>query len=107
MSFCKTKEIAVTCYSPLGSPDRPRAKKSEPILLEDSRLQEIGKFYYKTPAQIALRYQIERGNIVIPKTVTPTRLRQNLDIFDFKLSCEHMEDIDSMDCGQRYLTLKR
>ncbi|KAF2890769.1 hypothetical protein ILUMI_15404 [Ignelater luminosus] len=106
VSFCKSNGIAVTCYSPLGSPDRPWVKMGEPILLQDPKLKEVGEFYFKTPAQVALRYQVQRGNIVIPKSVTPARLKHNLEIFDFKLSCEHMEEIDSMDRGKRYLTLK-
>lgn len=56
--FCKEKEIVITAYSPLGSPDRPWAKPNDPKLLDDVKLLELGKKYNKSPAQILLRYQV-------------------------------------------------
>jgi aldehyde reductase len=55
----------------------------------------------KTPAQILLRYQIQRGMIVIPKSVTKERIQSNIKLFDFELSNEEMESIDSLDCNSR------
>ena len=65
----------------------------------DPILTEIGKKYGKTAAQVALRWNIQRGVVVIPKTVHIERMRQNLDVFDFSLSEEDMAKIGTMDIG--------
>ena len=57
-AFCDKKDIFLTAYSPLGSPDRPWATPDEPKLLEDSKLTELAKKYEKSPAQIVLRWQV-------------------------------------------------
>ena len=70
----------VMAYSPLGKPDSPWAMEDEPKLLEDPKLVEIGKKYNKTPAQICLKWQIQRGVAVVPRSVNPSRIAQNADV---------------------------
>lgn len=65
----------------------------------DPILTEIGKKYGKTAAHVALRWNIQRGVVVIPKTVHEDRMKQNLDVFDFVLSEADMEQIETMDIG--------
>ena len=65
----------------------------------DPLLTKIGKKYGKTAAQVALRWNIQRGVVVIPKTVHEDRMKQNLDVFDFALSEEDMAEIKTMDIG--------
>ena len=65
----------------------------------DPVLTEIGKQYGKSAAQVALRWNIQRGVVVIPKSVHEDRIRQNFDIFDFSLSQADMEKIQAMDIG--------
>lgn len=101
IKFCKENNITVTAYSPLGSPDRPWAKPEDPQLLEDPKLKEIGTKYNKTAAQIVLRYQVQRGIITIPKSVTKSRIKENIGIFDFELSAEDIGYIDTFDCNGR------
>lgn len=66
---------------------------------QDPTLTEIGAKYGKTAAQVALRWNIQRGVVVIPKTVHEERMKQNMDVFDFALSAEDMQKIAAMDIG--------
>ena len=65
----------------------------------DPILTEIGTKYNKSAAQVALRWNIQRGVVVIPKTIHEDRMKQNFDIFDFALSTEDMDQIKTMDIG--------
>jgi 2,5-diketo-D-gluconate reductase A len=89
--FCGEHQIAVEAWSPLG---RGRA-------LEDPTIDEIARRAGKTPAQVILRWHIERGDIVFPKSVDPARIRENIDIFDFELSGEDVEAISALNRNQR------
>lgn len=101
IEFCKSKNILVTAYSPLGSADRPWAKPEDPKLLEDPKIAAVAKKYGKTPAQTVLRWLIQRGLVAIPKTVKKERLIENAAIFDFTLTPEDVAAIDSFDCKGR------
>ncbi|KAK7870468.1 hypothetical protein R5R35_000745 [Gryllus longicercus] len=105
IEYCKSKDIVITAYSPLGSPDRPWAKPGDPQLMDDPKLKEIAQKYGKTTAHILLRYNVQRGLITIPKSVTKSRIEQNIDIFDFELKNEDMECIDTFDCNGRFCHL--
>ncbi|KAF5302645.1 hypothetical protein FQR65_LT08486 [Abscondita terminalis] len=103
IQFCKSKGIQIECYSPLGSPGRVGAKPDDPVVLNDDRLKEIATKYNKTPAQTVLRYQIQRGNVVLPKSVTKSRIEENLNIFDFEISAEDMGLMDTFNKNIRYI----
>ncbi|XP_077297821.1 aldo-keto reductase 1B-like [Arctopsyche grandis] len=100
------RNITLTAYSPLGSPDRPTVKPDDPDLLADPRLLPLAEKYNKTPAQILLRYHIERGFIVVAKSVSKERLRQNFEIFDFKISPEDMKTLMSFENNLRYFKME-
>ena len=65
-------------------------------LLNEEVLVNLGKKYNKTVPQIILRWHIEKGNIVFPKSSNPVHIKENWDIFDFKLTKEEVEQIDGL-----------
>lgn len=103
LSYCRSVSVCVTAYSPLGSGDRPWASPDEPSLLQDPRLETIAQRYQKTPAQVILRWQVQRGVVCIPKSVTPSRIQQNLQVFDFSLSEGDLKLIESLNRNERFI----
>lgn len=85
--------IRIESWSPIGG--------SKGDLLADETLERLAGKYHKTPAQIVIRWHIQHGLIVIPKSVRPERIQENIDVFDFELSPEDMAIIDGMDAGVR------
>ena len=70
-------------------------------VVADPTLLEIAESHGKTPAQVVLRWHLELGNVVIPKSVTPERMEENLDVFDFELTADEHSAIDALDRGHR------
>lgn len=87
LEYCRQKEIVVEAYSPLAHGQG----------IEDPELIRIGNKYGKTPAQVMLRWCVEVGTVPLPKSVTPERIKQNIEIFDFKLDETDMRDIEKLD----------
>ena len=69
-------------------------------VLDDSTITPIAQSLNKTPAQIVLRWHLQRGDIIFPKSATPSRIEENFAIFDFELSSEQMNKISSLDKGE-------
>jgi len=95
IAHCEKHNIVMTAYSPLGSRDRPWGKPDEPCVLDDPTLSNIGKKYNKSVAQVCVRWQIQRGISVIPKSTNASRIKQNSEVFDFELSEDDMKTINS------------
>ncbi|GAO18376.1 uncharacterized protein UV8b_05392 [Ustilaginoidea virens] len=93
VELCKKHNIKIEAYSPLA-----RGNK-----LEDPTINAIAKKYNKTPAQILLNWNASRGNVVLPKSLTASRIRSNLESFDFKLHAEDVEKINALG-SENYVT---
>ena len=93
VKFCAQHNIKVESWSPLC------AKKND--LLNEQILKDLGEKYSKTSAQIVLRWNVERGLIVIPKSSNPGRQEENLNVFDFSLTAEDIEKINSLNKNMR------
>jgi 2,5-diketo-D-gluconate reductase A len=89
--FCAEHQIAIEAWSPI-------ARGS---VLTDPTVVNIAEKVGKTPAQVVLRWHIQRGDIIFPKSVTPERIRENIDIFDFELSGEDHEAISALNRNER------
>lgn len=104
LRFCQQEKIAVTAFSPLGAPSYVPLgmAKAEENVLTDPVVTGIAAAHRKTPAQIALRWGVQRGCAVIPKTQNAGRLAENLAIFDFALTPAEMTAIDGLDRHRRF-----
>ena len=90
-AFNANHGIATEAWSPLA-----RGQKNDAVAI-----LEAAKAHGKTPAQVILRWHIQLGNLVIPKSSNPERLAENLDVFDFELTSAEMAAIDLLEDGQR------
>lgn len=102
--FCHLEKIAVTAFSPLGAPSYvPLGMATEKdSVLNEPIVREAAARLAKTPAQIVLRWAVQRGTAAIPKTTRPERLRENLSIFAFELSTPEMDAISSLNRNRRF-----
>jgi len=106
LEYCNSKNIAFTAYSPLGSKDRPdalRAKGEVPVL-ENPVIVKIAHKHNVTPAQVLIKWQIQRNVVVIPKTTNLNRLKENFAAQFIELDDSDMQEIASLDQHFRYLT---
>lgn len=104
LRFCHESSIAVTAFSPLGAQsyfqlDMARQDES---LLEQPAVMEIAGRHSRTPAQVVLRWGLQRGTAVVPKTSRPERLRENIALFDFELRDGEMDVISGLDRHRRF-----
>lgn len=102
---CIELGVLVTGYSPLGSRDRPAnlRQEDEPVLLEDPAVAQIAATHDCSPAQVLLAWAVTRGTSVIPKSVNPERLAQNLAAADIELSEDDMAALTKLDRHRRYV----
>ncbi len=91
LDYCKKEKILPEAWSPL----------KQGLILDDDMLQDLGKKYKKTSAQIVLRWNLQKGVATIPKSVNQSRIVENASIFDFSLSPDDMRKIDRLDKHQR------
>uniref|UniRef100_A0A5K3FNR7 Aldo_ket_red domain-containing protein n=2 Tax=Mesocestoides corti TaxID=53468 RepID=A0A5K3FNR7_MESCO len=93
IEYCWSKGINIEAYGVLGNPGVMGARK--PPLLEQPFIKKIAAAHNKTPAQILLRHGLQRGLVVLCKSVTPSRLELNFNVLDFELSEEEMKILNT------------
>jgi diketogulonate reductase-like aldo/keto reductase len=98
VNYCHKKEIHVTAYSPLGSNG---GKIERPI--KDPVVIDLAAKYQKSPAQILIRWSIQRDLVVIPKSVDTNRIAENIQVFDFELSADDMKKINDLNKNFRFV----
>jgi hypothetical protein len=94
LEYCRKKDIAVMAYTPLG--------RMNPALISNPLLESLARKHGKTVPQIILRWHIQSGFIVIPKSESPVRIQQNGNVFDFCLSSTDMAAINALNCDMRF-----
>ncbi len=108
LQFCQSHKIHLTAYSPLGSGDRTPQMKAddEPSLLENEIVLKIANKHKCSPAQVLLKWSVERGTSVIPKSTNAQRIKENLKSIDVNLTGEDMNELKTLDKHYRYVNGK-
>jgi len=95
VNLCDKYNIKVEAWYPIGHGDKN--------LLENPVFTKIAKKYNKTNAQVILRWHIQKGYIIFPRSRNPVHIKENIDIFDFELSKEEIQEIDNLDKKKLYI----
>ena len=98
--FGAEHDILTQAWSPIGGITFYRDGEHSSTL-EDPVIGEIAETHGKTPAQVMLRWGLQHGRSVIPKSTKPGRIAENIDVFDFELSADQMDAVDGLDTGRR------
>jgi diketogulonate reductase-like aldo/keto reductase len=93
--------ILTQAWSPIGGITFYREGGEHTSTLQDTVIGGIAKTHGKTPAQVMLRWGVQQGRSVIPKSTKPVRIAENLDVFDFELTADELTAIDALDTGTR------
>ncbi|XP_008821449.1 aldo-keto reductase family 1 member C13 isoform X1 [Nannospalax galili] len=103
LDYCKSKDIVLVAYCALGS-QRPKrwVDPSSPVLLNDPVLCDVAKKHKRSPAQIALRFLLQRGIVVLAQSYKENEIKENLQVFQFELPSEDMKVLDGLNKNFRY-----
>jgi D-xylose reductase len=104
LRYCREEDIAVTAFSPLGAESYYSIGMADPeeSVLRNEVVTKIAEVKHKTPAQVVLRWGVQRGTAIVPKTSRVDRLVENLAIFDFELTAEEMDAISGLNLNRRF-----
>ncbi|XP_012999942.2 aldo-keto reductase family 1 member C23-like protein [Cavia porcellus] len=104
LDFCKSNDIILVAYGALGTQrDKKWVNQSSPAVLDDPVLCAMAKKYKRTPALIALRYQLQRGVVALAQSFKEKEIKENSQVFEFQLTSEDMKVIDGLNRNLRYL----
>ncbi|XP_069619252.1 aldo-keto reductase family 1 member C1-like [Ranitomeya imitator] len=106
LEFCKSHDIVLVGFSVLGT-SRPKGwfDQNSPNVLEDPVLNTVAKKLNRSPAQVALRYVLQRGCVVLAKSFSPERIKENFQVFDFDLSDKDMKSLNGVNKDMRYIII--
>lgn len=90
--YCKKHDIKVEAWGPLGQGN----------LINEPTINHIAKKHGKSSAQVLIRWHLQHGIVVIPKSITPSRIEENMQVFDFSLSLNEMNQIDALNKDERF-----
>ena len=106
VDFCHENGVTVVAYAPVGSrgyaaflKSRGLPERDIPDLFDNPVVKKIASKYNKTPAQILLKFLVQRGISVIPKSVTESRIIENIELFDFNIDEADMDDLYALEIG--------
>nr|XP_054927576.1 1,5-anhydro-D-fructose reductase-like [Dermacentor andersoni] len=117
LQFCKEHSICLTAYAPLGSPraarhgaaasckeEKPREEQNHSDLMQHELLRKIADTYKKTPAQILIRWLLQRGVVALPRATCPGHIQENIQVFDFELSEADVKILTGLNRNMRLYT---
>jgi len=104
VKYCQSRNICVTAHTPLGGGAANKESWNTPCPLDDEVVQTIAKKHNKSPAQVLLRYLLQRDIVVLPKSVKVHRMKENINVFDFSLDDDEMKELASLDKYVSYKT---
>lgn len=103
LDYCKSKDIVLVAYGALGTQRyKEWVDQNSPVLLNDPVLCVVAKKHQRSSAQIALRYQLQRGIVVLAQSYKENEIKENIQVFEFELPSEDMKILDSLDRNLRY-----
>lgn len=94
VDYCFANNMCPEGFSSLGG------GKNAPVVINDPLIGQIAKAHNRTPAQIVNRWLVQRGISILPRSKTPERIRQNIEIFDFELSPDEIQHISALNCNR-------
>uniref|UniRef100_A0A1A9W0A2 NADP-dependent oxidoreductase domain-containing protein n=1 Tax=Glossina brevipalpis TaxID=37001 RepID=A0A1A9W0A2_9MUSC len=106
IAYCRKQKILPACYCPSGSLAFPDSRHERRVL-DHEIVTKLKHKHDKMPTQILIRYQIQRGNVTVPKAMTSAEMISNFDVFDWCLDENDMKDLDSMNQNKRFVGLFR
>ncbi|XP_068134145.1 aldo-keto reductase family 1 member C15-like isoform X3 [Hyperolius riggenbachi] len=107
LEFCRSRDILLVGYSVLGSSrDEKWMDQNAPVVLEDPVLVSIASKHKKSPAQVAIRFFLQLGVVVLAKSFSTMRIKENFQVFDFSLPPEDMKKLEALDRNYRYVAAR-
>ncbi|KAG6934431.1 1,5-anhydro-D-fructose reductase [Chelydra serpentina] len=105
VEYCKSKGIVLIAYSPFGCPARPfPTEENSPVpLLENPTVNEIAQKHGKTSTQVLIHFHIQRGIAAIPKSITPSHIVENAEVYDFSLTPKDIQTLEGLNCNMRFI----